>query len=633
MPFRSVYTSLPLASIRITDRFWLGRQATIRDVSLAHMWRQMESTGRLENFRRAAKGAGAHVSQYCFDDSDLYKWLEAGAYALRLGPAKELSALVEEAVGLIEAAQQPDGYLDTFMQLAHPELKFRNLISMHEMYCAGHLIEAAVAFHDCLNDDRLLAVAIKLADHLHATFGPGKRFGYCGHEEIELALLRLATATGNREYEDLATWFVAARGSRPSPFEKELNDAESMKLSPYARRIHTKNGKYTGEYCQDHAPVRDHIEVVGHAVRAMYLYIAATQVAANQEDAALSLAMERAWANLAGRRMYVTGGIGPSGDNEGFTADFDLPNATAYAETCAACGLVFWGHRLAQATGNADYVEVVERALYNGALAGISLSGDRFFYANPLESRGNHERVPWFECACCPPNIARLIGSVGTYAVGVSAGAFWVNIPMALEARAEFSGVATKVTVDSDFPWSGRVVISVSPAAPVEFELRVRIPDWADEVEGELPGLEQEATYEDGYAVYMKRWVAGDILTLDFGMQPRWVTADPRVRDNLGRMAMTRGPLVYCAEGHDNGYAPQLFVADPDSEVSIKACDELEGAIQLTLSGRREADGATPDLYVAEVEPSSESAELTMIPYALWANRGATEMQVWLRRQ
>src|SRR5579862_176055 len=455
MPLRPVYNAIPLRSIRITDDFWVARQKSIRDVGLPHQWREMEATGRLENFRRAAKGSGAYGSLYCFDDSDLYKWLEACAYALRLGPNQELSGYVDTAIALIGAAQQPDGYLDTFMQLAHPELKFRNLISMHEMYCAGHLIEAAVAFHECHGDDRLLRIAVKLADLLLETFGREKRLGYCGREEIELALLRLATATDNRAYEELATWFVKARGSRPSPFEAELADAESMKLSPYARRMHTKEGVYIGEYCQDHAPVHAHEEVVGHAVRAMYLYVAATQVAAKQKDEALSAAIERTWTNLTGSRMYVTGGIGPSGENEGFTADFDLPNSTAYAETCAAVGLVFWGQKLLHATGNADYVNVMERALYNGALAGISLSGDRFFYANPLESRGKHERVPWFECACCPPNIARLIGSVAGYAVGQSDQAFWLNIPVALEADVKFNGVSVNVSIASDFPWSG----------------------------------------------------------------------------------------------------------------------------------------------------------------------------------
>ncbi|HLK15769.1 MAG TPA: beta-L-arabinofuranosidase domain-containing protein, partial [Fimbriimonadaceae bacterium] len=333
------------------------------------------------------------------------------------------------------------------------------------------------------------------------------------------------------------------------------------------------------------------------------------------------------------RRMYVTGGIGPSGDNEGFTADYDLPNATAYAETCAAIGLVFWGQKLGQATGNADYIGIVERALYNGALAGVSLSGDRYFYVNPLESRGNHERVPWFECACCPPNIARLIGSVGNYAVGASDDAFWLNIPIALEADTTCAGTRVQIKVESDYPWSGRVVVHLDPAKPVEFELRVRIPDWADEVQGEVPGLQKEATYENGYAVYRKRWSAGDRLTLDLGMQPQWVAADPRVRDDLGRVAMSMGPLVYCAESLDNGFAPQLFLADLDAEVRRQKGPDLEGVQRLIVSGEREGDQPTPELYSPAELPVTEPAELTMIPYALWANRGPSEMLVWLRRQ
>ncbi|MHB8635961.1 MAG: glycoside hydrolase family 127 protein [Fimbriimonadaceae bacterium] len=633
MPFTSVYTSVPLQSIRLTDQFWLSRQHTVRDVSLPHMWRQMESTGRLENFRRAAQGGGTHASRYCFDDSDLYKWLEACAYVLRLGPDKQLMGMVDEAIKLIAAAQQPDGYLDTFIQLSHPDLRFRNLISMHEMYCAGHLIEAAVAFHDCLGDDRLLLHAAKFADLLAATFGPGQRAGYCGHEEIELALLRLASSTGIGAYEELAIRFVALRGSRPSPFERELDDAEAMVLSPYARRMHTKDGAYNGEYCQDHSPVQAHTEVVGHAVRAMYLYIAATQIAATQHDEGMSRAMERVWNNLTGRRMYVTGGIGPSGENEGFTSDFDLPNSTAYAETCAACGLVFWGQKLAQASGDADYIGVVERALYNGALSGISISGDRFFYANPLESRGNHRRVPWFECACCPPNIARLIGSVESYAVGISGDAFWLNIPVALKAFVQFKGIDTELTIESDYPWSGRVTVSVSPAKPVEFELRVRIPDWCEEVQAELPGLDRAATYAGGYAVYRKRWLDGDRLSLEFGMQPQWVAADPRVRDDLGRIALTRGPLVYCAESVDNGFAPQLFSADPHAEVIAEPSGEFRGVTQLTVTGARQDDEAAPELYIAAAETTTKPAELVMIPYALWANRGQCDMQVWLRHE
>lgn len=633
MPLQPVYSSLPYRSVTITDPFWRSRQQALKDVGLPHMWDQIVSTGRLGNFLNAAAGIGTFASPYYFDDSDVYKWLEACAYVQQAEPSPKLATIIDTAIAAVTGAQEADGYIDTFMQLKHPTLKFRNLISMHEMYCAGHLIEAAVALHDALGDDRLLAVAIKVADLLCKTFGPGNKPGYCGHEEIELALLRLATATGNKAYEDLATWFVTTRGSRPSPLEAELNDAESMKMSPYSRRMHSKNGVYVGEYCQDHAPVRDHTDVVGHAVRAMYLYIAATQIAAKHSDEGLSDAMQRTWSNLTERRMYITGGIGPSGENEGFTNDFDLPNATAYAETCAACGLAFWGQKLGQATGNSEFVDIVERALYNGALSGISLTTDRYFYANPIESRGRDVRVPWFDCACCPPNIARLIGSVGAYAVGVSDGAFWLNMPIALTAQAEFQGTKVSLRVESDYPWSGHAVVHIDPESPVDFELRVRIPEWTDELEGNAPGLSQEATYDNGYAVYSKRWAKGDTLTLDFGMPARWIMADPRVRDNLGRVALTRGPLVYCAEAIDNGFAPQLFLADPAQDVRVARSDELGGICKLTVTGLREAEDATPGLYVVADDVPAEEAELELVPYSLWANRGATDMQVWLRRQ
>lgn len=632
MPFRPCYAAVPLGSLTLTDHFWRSRQTSLRDRGLIHQWKELERTGRIDNFRLAAAGEGDYASLYCFDDSDTYKWLEAAAYALLTGPSQALRRHVDEAIGLIAAAQEPDGYIDTFMQLRHPELKFRNLISMHEMYCVGHLIEAAAAFHECHDDDRLLAVAVKAADKLRDTFGAGKRLGYPGHEEVELALIRLSAATGDTAYAEFAAWLVRSRGARPSPFEAEIGDAEAMKLSPYARRMHCRDGVYVGEYCQDHAPVSEHSEVAGHAVRAMYLYIAATQVAAATGDAALASAMERTWENLTGSRMYVTGGIGPSGENEGFTHDFDLPNATAYAETCAACGLAFWGRRLAEATGSSDYVDVAERALYNGALAGISIEGDRFFYDNPLESRGKHKRAAWFECACCPPNIARLIGSVGAYAVGISDGAFWINMPLALQARVEFAGVPTRIAIDSHYPWSGQVTVTVDPDRPVDFELRVRIPEWSDEVQGDLPGLDRAATYDNGYAVYAKRWVAGDTLTLDFGMPARWIMADPRVRDDLGRVAMTRGPLVYCAESVDNGFAPQLFVADLEAEPVVDDFDVLGGIKRITVAGHRELDDPTPGLYTAYAEPEVDRAGLEMIPYALWANRGQGEMQVWLRR-
>ncbi|RYG65862.1 glycoside hydrolase family 127 protein, partial [bacterium] len=366
-----------------------------------------------------------HVG-FVFDDSDVYKWAEACAYALATTKNDALRKLLDEAIELVVSAQRPDGYLDTYIQLDHPDDAWRNLNALHEMYCAGHLIEAGVALSENLGDRRLLDVSIRFADHIMSVFGPEGRLGYCGHEEIELALVKLAVHTGEAKYREFARWLVESRGSRPSPFEAELKDPAVVALSPWGGGL-LDGTNYSGEYNQDHAPIREHDAVVGHAVRAMYLYIAAADLADGQDDAALETALQRAWDSLVKRRMYVTGGIGPSRHNEGFTQDYDLPNLSAYSETCAAIGLMLWGQKMLEMTGNAEFAETVERALFNGALAGISLGGDRFFYDNPLESRGGHDRTAWFGCACCPPNIARTIGNLASFVAGASEEAFYLH--------------------------------------------------------------------------------------------------------------------------------------------------------------------------------------------------------------
>ena len=552
---------LPLAQIRLTDPFWARYQRVLLDTTLPHEYDQLAQTGRLANFERAAKGEGSFEGLW-FNDSDVYKFVEACAYALVGGESPTVRGQMDECVRLIQAAQEPSGYLNTFFQLGHPELKWRNLNTMHEMYCGGHLIEAGVALFEALGDRRLLEVSVKFADHVMSVFGPSARSGYCGHQEIELALIRLAESTGKAKYREYARWMVEERGKRPSPFETELADKEAMKLSLHSERMLMRDGKYVGDYAQDHAPIREHTEIVGHAVRAMYYYIAAADLADGRDDQELEVALERIWNNLTKKRMYVTGGIGPSASNEGFTGDYDLPNLSAYAETCAAIGLVFWGHRMLEMSGNSEYADVLERALYNGVMSGMDLAGDRFFYTNPLESRGTHVRTPWFTCACCPPNIARLIGSLGSYVLGVGDAAVYLHVAVGLEARFEVSGVPVRLVVEGSYPWNGQVTVKVEPERPVTFALNVRIPGWADDVQTDIPGAEEEAGYDQGYAVFEREWKKGDVLKVDFEMQPKWVESDPKVRDNLGRSALTMGPVVYCAEQHDVGYAPQLFSAD-----------------------------------------------------------------------
>ncbi len=620
---------IPLKDIRVTDTFWSRYQRELSEKGLLAQHEQLVETDRFLNFERAIKGEKGGFKGFRFNDSDVYKWIEAVAYSLHHVDSEDLKKKMFAAVDLIAAAQEPSGYVNTYFQLNEPDLKWRNLHAMHEMYCAGHLIEAAVAVLDATGDRRLLDVGIKLADHVGSIFGPGKRIGACGHEEFELALVKLAKATGQESYRDLAKWMIEIRGHRPSFFEAELADEAAFALAPPAGKILLKDGVYSGEYLQDHLPIRDHTEVVGHAVRAMYLYIAAADL---DPDPELKLALERTWENLTKKRMYVTGGIGPSGDNEGFTTDYDLPNLTAYAETCAAIGLVFWGQSLLQMTGNSEYVDTIERALYNGALAGISLDTTHYFYDNPLESRGRHARQPWFSCACCPPNIARLIGSVSNHAVSVSDQAFWIHIPIGLEAKIEWNGVPTTISIKSDYPWSGKVEVQIEPAKPVYAELKFRIPDWTEDVETEIPDLEEEAEFDQGYIVARKLWKSGDVARFNIEMTPKWVAADPRVLDDLGRAALTFGPLVYAAEAHDIGFAPQMLSLDTEAEPIVSQEKMLEGINLITVPGVREKD-SFPDQLFSDIDALDyEDVDAKFIPYYAWGNRGPNHMQVWVRK-
>lgn len=642
--------SVPLAKVRLTDPFWSRYVRVLVEETLPAEYEQIEKTDRLTNFRRVAAGETGDFKGLFFNDSDVYKYVEACAYALASGrdiasqtALAKVRAQMDASIDAIVAAQEPSGYINTFFQLKHPDMKLRNLNSLHEMYCGGHMIEAGVAAYEALGDRRLLDAGIRFADHLLSIFGPssphpkfpmwtGTRRGYCGHQEIELALVRLSHATGDSVYRAFAEWMIEERGHRPTVFEAEMSDEEGLALCSIAKHQFTKDGQYVGEYAQDHAPIREHIEVVGHAVRAMYYYIAAADIADGRNDKALEEALERTWANVTHKRMYVTGGIGPSSKNEGFTGDFDLPNLTAYAETCAACGLVFWGHRLLEMTGNGEYAETIERALYNGVISGISLDGKGFFYDNPLESRGSHQRVPWFTCACCPPNIARLLGSVTNYALGASEKDVFVHLPVGLQADVTLDGTPVTLEIVGHYPWSGAFEIRVKAAKPVKFALHVRIPDWADEIGTELPGAEEEAAYEAGYAVFDRTWKPGDVLKVDYDIHPKWVEADPRVRDNLGRAALTFGPLVYCAEQKDLGYAPQLFSADVEAEVLVEKEKMLEGITTLNVDGVCDVELFVDSLYAEAGTTDVREATAKYIPYYAWCNRGPNGMQVWTRK-
>lgn len=627
MSFTRKSRRLPIASVKVTDTFWSKWLDTVSNVTIPTQHQQLVTTERLKNFERAAKGEKGGFEGFRFNDSDVYKWIEACALSLIERPSSSNRKLMDDVVQLIADAQMPDGYLNTFFQLNEPEKRWRNLSMMHEMYCAGHLIEAACAHHECTGNKDLLNVAIKLADHIMATFNPQTRPGACGHEELELALIKLAENTGDAKYREYARWQVDIRGQRPSFFYKEFEDEGSVALSPVGMPFLLTDGHYSGEYLQDHLPVREHTSVVGHAVRAMYLYIAATQLAEDQNDEAMEQAMTRCWHSLADRRMYITGGIGPSGRNEGFTHDYDLPNHSAYAETCAAIGLGLWGHRLFEQTGDSSYIDVVERALYNGALSGISQSGDLYFYDNPLESRGDHARTPWFSCACCPPNIARFIGQVGQLAIGEAPDGLWINLPIGCQADTSFG----TVVVESNYPWSSTLTVKVKDLKQASFTLRIRIPGWCDDCGVECPTADEPADFEGGYAVYNRTWAEGDTVTVDFEMAPKWIEAHPGVLDDLGRAALTVGPLVYCLESPEMA-VPQRFSANTEEETTvIWEADKLGGVNVVRVEGAADMDSPDGELYapVGTREQVMTSAEL--IPYFAWNNRGKSHMQVWLR--
>lgn len=617
---------LPVRNGIVTDSFWTNLQRVLAEQGLPHQWEQIESTGRAENFRRASRGeSGTFGSPFYFDDSDLYKWLEAAAYVLMAIPSPKLREQTEEAIRLIQAAQRPDGYLNTYFQLQHPEETLQHFSFMHEMYCAGHLFEAGVSWKEALDDDRLLNVSIRFADLLWSKFGAEDSRVTCGHEEIELALLRLAKTTGDPKYATFARRLVERRGHQPSQFQHELEtepESEFMR----ARSLIEKDGRYNGEYFQDHLPVREHTDVVGHAVRAMYLYIAATELEGANEDAELLAALRATWDSITKRRMYITGGIGDSAANEGFTGDYILPNETAYAETCAAVGLVLWGNALYRLTGDAETWETAERALWNGALAGISEDTTRYFYDNVLESDGNKSRVPWFACSCCPPNIARLIGQIGNLVVTETDAGLDILSPVGLRFQTPWAD--GEIIAESTDPRRWRIRLTKVHQSP--FEIRIRIPDWAAEVTFDAARVEEPADYDQGFAVLKAAWQAGDEIAVDFELEPRWMEAHPAVTANAGKVALEYGPWVYAVESHDNGDGLHQIV--PDTAADVALIPESGFPANLTVAGYRTGQNFPDALYAPLGEADETSTLIHLRPYFRWNNRCPGQMRVWLRR-
>ena len=587
---QKLITPVPFSKVKIEDGFWSPRLQAHKDVTLAVCIDQIENqTGRIRNFENAAMGRGEHSGIF-FGDSDVYKALEGMACSLQNHPDLVLEAKCDEWIDKFAEAQQPDGYINTFYTLTGLENRWKDM-DRHEMYCAGHMIEAGIAYFQVTGKRKLLDVCIRMADHMMTVFGPGKRDWIPGHEEIELALVKLFQVTGEKKYLDFADWLLSERGHGYGSYGDE--------------RV------WPTRYYQDEVPVREMTDISGHAVRSMYLFCGMADVASYTGDQGYRDALDRVWDDVVLRNMYITGGIGQSSHNEGFTNDYSLPNLTAYCETCASVGMVLWNWRMGQFTGDGKYADVLERALYNGALAGISLSGDRFFYVNPLESRGDHHRQAWYGCACCPSQICRFLPSIGNYVYGVSDKALWVNLYMGSQADIKLGKKQVTLKQETDYPWNGDVRLTLGLKGKLHTQLRLRIPAWCESYTLSVNGGPVAFAVEKGYAILERTWKDGDQVTLKLEMPVQMVAADPRVKEDEGLRAIQRGPVVYCLEEADNAEGfDSLFLTENTRFETSALPDKLGG--------------------IVEISAVNGAGHLTYIPYYAWDNRAPGKMKVWI---
>jgi hypothetical protein len=629
MPF----TSLPLSNVTIDGSFWGRYQQLVHESTLSAIYEQLNTRGPLDALRLNWK-PGMPNTPHIYWESDVAKWLEAASYTLARFPDPALDAQVDEVIALLASAQHPDGYLSSYYTVVEPGRRFTNLRDQHELYCAGHLIEAAVAHHEATGKNNLLDIMLRYADLIDTTFGPDddQKHGYPGHEEIELALIRLYRTTGDERYFKLSRYFIEQRGQQPHYFDEE---AHARGDNPADFR----HGTY--EYNQSHLPIREHTHAVGHAVRGTYLYTAVTELAIATGDESLVKVLKRVADSLIQRRMYVTGGIGSVRQNEGFTRDYDLPNDTSYAETCAAIGLFFWMYRMVNLTGDSYYANVMERALYNGILSGLSLDGKRFFYENLLAvTRGTektrfmpYHRHEWFSVACCPPNISRLIASLNRYLYSQGQTEIVVHLYAPGTARFDLGGQTVVVHQQTDYPWNGEIHLRIELTTPAEFSARLRIPDWCRTYALSVNSTPFDAATSQGYLSISRQWQNGDTITLYLDMPVERVYAHPLVSANRGRVALQRGPMVYCLEGVDNGESVDLIVLPRDAELSAHFEPDLLGGVVVIEADALRA--VVPEMVDGvpyfQTEPQYTPLHIRAVPYYAWDNRDSGDLLVWIR--
>ena len=644
-----------LKNIVISDSFWGPFMERIRTKVIPYQWDALndripeaDPSYCMRNFKLAAElthpeidygvrrdiGFGGMV----FQDSDLAKWIEAAAYSLVWHPDPALEKTLDDSIDIVCNAQQEDGYLDTYYIITGLDRRFTNLKDNHELYCFGHLLEAATAYYEAAGKRKLLDALIRYADCIDRHIGPqeGKLHGYPGHEIAEMALVRLYAITGDEKHLKLAKYFINQRGQKPLYFEEENKRNNND--------FYWKDSFFQFQYYQAGKPVREQHIAEGHAVRAAYLYSGMADIARLTEDAELARVCDDLWDNIVNRQMYITGAIGQSAYGESFTYDYDLPNDTVYAETCASIGLAFFARRMASIAPRGTYGDVMEKTLFNGIISGMSLDGKAFFYVNPLEAfpeaslkdrRMRHVKIrrqKWFACACCPPNIARMIASLGNYVHSVRKDALYTHLYIGGEAKLNLGGAEISVKIETQYPWEGKINISFQMNRKAKFKYGLRIPGWCDKYSLRLNNAEVPCQIEDRYAIIDREWSGGDTLSLVFDMPVKFLRSNPRVRENAGKVAVMRGPVVYCAEEEDNG--AELFrlrAGNPGDITVTHKNDLLEGVTAISFTGKREKDWAEDTLY-NDCETSLEDKKIVLIPYYAWANRNEGEMTVWMNR-
>jgi len=595
-----------------------------------------EKSHCIANFRIAAGlQSGKHFGMV-FQDSDLAKWLEAVAYQLHIAPDPSLEEKAEEAIDLIEKAQMEDGYLNTYYQLSGIGKRWTNVRDCHEMYCAGHMLEAAVAYYTATGKRKLLDVMIRNILHIESMFGTeeGKLPGYPGHEEIELALCKLYDVTHEERFLRLASYFINQRGQSPNYFIEEKKRAGSTEGSPLDR--------YNLKYSQSHLPVREQITMEGHAVRALYLATGMTDVALRTHDESLWNACRTLFENVTQKRMYITGGVGATNHGEAFTFDYDLPNDTVYAETCASIALIFFCQRLLRGEQAGIYGDVMEQALYNTCMAGMTLDQKAFFYVNPLsvfpEASHNDpgkahvlpQRPAWFGCACCPPNLARLLSSIGSYQYATDEHQVYIHLYIEGEASLHVSGQPVRIAMETHYPFEEQVRILPGPGA---YDLKLRLPGWCKKVQVLRNGIAIEPSVENGYMTVKGPFFENDEVLLHMDMMPRRCYANVNVREDIGKVALMRGPLVYCLEERDNGAGLHCLSLPRDAQLTPDFDSNLLGGAMVIRTESVRIQSTCGDLYTDAPALKEEKAALTYIPYFMWANRGENEMEVWVREK